>query len=113
MVWPRVEALVNTKPKRPFIPAPRISPLFTPSDQVKLLDAELWLSNRLGHFGEIFAGMTSSADLRERLAEVIAFKSLDCTIAGRSPDGKCETFGDLFERIYKTSLKSVLSKLPK
>lgn len=64
------------------------------------LDAEILMSERLSQHGvRIFLGDTVAATRKQRFRETILERGLDCTIFGRAPSGKPETYAQAFERL--------------
>lgn len=60
---------------------------------------EAWIVQRLAA-PLLFEGVTTADDRRERVRRVIHHRGLELAIAGRRDGGKCETWQELFERIY-------------
>lgn len=66
----------------------------TPTAQI-----ETWIIRRLGE-PDLFAGVTTADERRERVRELIERRELHLAIAGRNPSGKPETWQALYERVY-------------
>lgn len=64
---------------------------------------EVWLANRLGQFGHVFAGVTDPALRKQRIREAIREGALENVIAGNRA-GKPELFRDCFARLYGEAL---------
>lgn len=60
---------------------------------------EAWIVRRLGE-PDLFAGITTAEERRERVRELIERRQLRLAIAGRNPSGKPETWQALYERVY-------------
>lgn len=61
------------------------------------------LIERIKLFGaDVYAGSFSS--LRDRVGHAIVEHRIATVVAGPGPDGKAETFGQAFKRIYRASL---------
>lgn len=81
------------------------------TDALRHLDAESWLARRLDQFREgtyraVFAGLTDTSTRRERMRDAILDLNLGLVIAGRGQDGKPETFGEVFQRLYREPLRA-------
>lgn len=77
---------------------PRESDLFTAD---KTLDLENWLLTRLNAPQLFNDPPCLTAEYRQaRVRALIVTRDLEWAIAGKSPAGKTETWGDLFERVY-------------
>jgi hypothetical protein len=71
----------------------------------KDFDAEEFFVRRLNdHRRAIHAGITDPDERRERIRYAILEGKLDCTIIGKSPGGKPETYTQAFERYYREPL---------
>lgn len=68
------------------------------------LEAEMWLTHRLGNFGHVFEGVTDRELRKRRIREAIIEGKLDVAIAGKGANGKAETFAQVFERLYHERL---------
>lgn len=68
------------------------------------LEAEMWLTHRLGNFGHVFEGVTDRELRKMRIREAILEGNLDVAIAGKGANGKAETFAQVFERLYHEPL---------
>ncbi len=66
----------------------------TPTAQI-----ETWIIRRLGE-PDLFAGVTTADERRERVRELIERRQLRMVLAGRNPSGKPETWQALYERAY-------------
>jgi len=67
----------------------------------KQFDVEAYFERRLKDHGrEISVGITNADERRERIRYAILECVLECTIIGRKPDGRSETYGAAFERFY-------------
>ena len=60
---------------------------------------EIWIARRLEE-PDLFAGVTTAEERRERVRALIERRELHLAIAGRSQSGKAETWTDLFRRVY-------------
>lgn len=64
-------------------------------------DVEMFFAKRLADHGvRIFEGLTDPATRKERIRAAILEARLDCTIIGRAPSGKPETYSQSFGRFY-------------
>jgi len=61
------------------------------------------LLRRLGR-ASLFDGVTTAEERRDRVRAFTREKQLQLAIAGRAPDGKPETWSDLFSRMYGEAL---------
>jgi hypothetical protein len=61
------------------------------------IDYEAELAKRCG-VNDLFEGLTTTADRRERLRPLVLER--DPVICGRGPRGKPETFAEAFARVY-------------
>lgn len=70
-----------------------------------LFDAERHFAKRLLEHGvKVFEGDTTREARRERFRSAVVNHGLDMAIVGRAPDGKCETYAQIFERIFDQPL---------
>ena len=68
------------------------------------VEPEDWMANKLG-MPELFAvGVTDKPKRRELLREAILRRCLNYQTAGRNPEGKTETWAELFERVFEQPL---------
>jgi hypothetical protein len=65
---------------------------------------ESWIVDRL-KVRDLFAGVTTPAQRRERVRQLILARDLELAIAGRVGQAKTETWGALFERVYQQPLR--------
>lgn len=73
--------------------------------QFKTFDVELYFARRLGEHGKrIFSGLSDPTITKDRIRQAIIDAHLDCTIIGRAPSGKPETYAASFQRFYGTPL---------
>lgn len=73
------------------------------------LSAEIWLASRLRRHGiSVFGGLTTFEQRRERARVGIIEHALADVVAGRK-DGKPETLGQLFGRVYQQPLIQVMA----
>lgn len=64
-------------------------------------DAEMYFAKRLGEHGKrVFTGLTDPTITKERIRQAIIDSKVDCTIIGRAPNGKPETYSQSFQRFY-------------
>lgn len=63
------------------------------------IDVEVWISRRLLR-SDLFAGVTTPEERRERVRRAIVDGELEEAIAGKRKDASCETWSQLFERVY-------------
>ena len=70
------------------------------------LDGELWLARRLGKHGVlvVFDGDTTTEQRKARMREAILERGLETVICGRGVDGKPNTYGQAFRRLYREDL---------
>lgn len=68
----------------------------------EVLSTEERIAERL-RIPELFEGALSADERRERVRAVCV--ELAPCVAGRGPDGKCERYADMFERVYGQALK--------
>lgn len=74
-------------------------------------DAEIYLTRRLrDHGAQIFEGDTTREARRERYRSAIVNHGLERVIVGHNKAGKCETYADLFERLFNEPLTPKLQK---
>ena len=70
------------------------------------MNPESWLLECLKDFGaDVYQG--SFPTLRERIGHAIVKHGIATVIAGRGPDRKPETFGQIFRRLYGVELPDV------
>jgi hypothetical protein len=73
--------------------------------QFKTFDVEMYFARRLGEHGKhVFTGLSDPMISKERIRQAILDSRLDCTIIGRAPSGKAETYAASFERFYSEPL---------
>lgn len=60
---------------------------------------ETWIAWRIGR-PDLFAGVTTPDERRERVRSAIVNDCLSDAIVGRRPGHPCETWTDLFTRVY-------------
>jgi hypothetical protein len=60
---------------------------------------EVWISRRLRR-PDLFAGVTDPDARRERVRRVILDGEMAEAVAGKRKDAACETWAELFERVY-------------
>jgi hypothetical protein len=71
----------------------------------KHFDVEMYFARRLGEHGKsIFTGLSDPTITKARIRQAIIDSRLDCTIIGRAPNGKPETYAQSFERFYNEPL---------
>lgn len=63
------------------------------------VQVESWIADRLRE-PTLFDGVTTALDRRERVRGVIERRQLHLAIAGKRLGDKCETWSDLFLRVY-------------
>lgn len=63
------------------------------------LATETWIARRLRR-PDLFAGVTTADDRRERVRAAIVDGRMAEGIAGKRRDASCETWSDLFARVY-------------
>jgi hypothetical protein len=67
----------------------------------KHFDVEMYFARRLGEHGKrIFTGLSDPAITKDRIRQAIIDARMDCTIIGRAPNGKPETYSQSFARFY-------------
>lgn len=67
----------------------------------KQFDVEMYFARRLADHGKrIFDGLADPAIRKDRIRAAILEARMDCTIIGRTPTGKPETYAASFERFY-------------
>lgn len=67
----------------------------------KHFDVEMYFARRLGEHGKtIFTGLSDPTITKDRIRQAIIEAGVDCTIIGRAPNGKPETYAQSFERFY-------------
>lgn len=74
------------------------------TDALRHLDAEAWLARRLGNFGHVFQGVTDRETRKQRIRDAIREGGLEMVIAGRNPEGRPDTFAEVFQRLYGAAL---------
>jgi len=71
----------------------------------KHFDVEMYFARRLGEHGKrVFTGLSDPTITKSRIRQAILDARLDCTIIGRAPNGKPETYAQSFERFYSEPL---------
>lgn len=71
----------------------------------KTFDVEMYFARRLGEHGKhVFSGLSDPTITKDRIRQAIIDSRLDCTIIGRAPSGKPETYAQSFERFYSEPL---------
>lgn len=65
---------------------------------------EYWIAKRLGQ-PDLIAGVTTADDRRERIRRAILDSQHEEAIAGKRKDAACETWGELFARLYGEPLR--------
>lgn len=71
----------------------------------KHFDVEMYFARRLSEHGKrIFTGLSDPTITKDRIRAAIIDSRLDCTIIGRAPNGKPETYAQSFERFYSEPL---------
>ncbi len=63
------------------------------------VQVEAWILSRLGA-RNLFDGVTTPDDRRERLRAYLVNRQMQDAIAGRRKGQTCESWSDLFERLY-------------
>jgi hypothetical protein len=69
----------------------------------RTIQGEIWLAGRLG-IDDLYGGVTTREQRRERLREEILNRGLAQVVLGRAPDGKADTYSRAFERLYCEAL---------
>jgi hypothetical protein len=64
------------------------------------VQVEAWIARRLRE-PTLFDGITTPDERRERVRALIERKQMHLAIAGKREGEKCETWVDLFERVYQ------------
>jgi hypothetical protein len=71
------------------------------SAQFKMIDAEMWLLDRLTHhIVQVFTGTTDPETRKERVRRAIILGELDSIILGKRAGGGSENYAQAFERLY-------------
>ncbi len=60
---------------------------------------EEWIKDRLRE-PTLFDGVTTADERRERVRELIQRRELHLAVAGKRNGEQCETWADLFQRVY-------------
>lgn len=60
---------------------------------------EVWIARRLAS-PQLFAGLTTPQDRRQRVRDELVGRGLEDTIAGQRAGETCETWQALFARVY-------------
>jgi len=77
----------------------------------KSFDVEMYFARRLGEHGKrIFTGLSDPTITKDRIRQAIIDSHVDCTIIGRAPNGKPETYAQSFERFYGEPLHPKTTK---
>lgn len=77
----------------------------------KHFDVEMYFARRLGEHGKhVFTGLSDPTITKDRIRQAILGAHLDCTIIGRAPNGKPETYAQSFERFYGEPLNPKTTK---
>jgi hypothetical protein len=69
----------------------------------RTIQGEIWLAGRLG-IDDLYAGVTTREQRRERLREEILNRGLAQVVLGRGPDGNSDTYSRVFMRLYREAL---------
>jgi hypothetical protein len=69
----------------------------------RTIQGEIWLAGRLG-IDDLYAGVTTREQRRERLREEILNRGLAQVVLGRGPDGNADTYSRVFMRLYREAL---------
>jgi hypothetical protein len=69
----------------------------------RTIQGEIWLAGRLG-IDDLYAGVTTREQRRERLREEILNRGLAQVVLGRGPDGNADTYSRVFLRLYREAL---------
>lgn len=64
---------------------------------------EAWIMRRLSA-PALFDGITTPYERRDRVRQCLVNRGLEMAIAGRREGGECETWSQLFMRVYGESL---------
>lgn len=64
---------------------------------------EVWIASRLQR-PDLFAGVTTADERRERVRRVILDRDMAEAIAGKRAGQSCETWGELYRRVYGRDL---------
>jgi hypothetical protein len=64
------------------------------------LVVEAWMARRLGMPMSWDGGVTTREDRRERIRAAIVSSGREMAIAGRAAGKSCETWAQLFQRVY-------------
>jgi hypothetical protein len=65
---------------------------------------ETWIARRLNR-PDLFVGLTTPTDRRERVRETILAGRMAEAIAGKRRDAGCETWREMFARVYGEPLE--------
>lgn len=76
---------------------------YEPMPQGPTIATETWIARRLRR-PDLFAGVTTADDRRERVRAAILEGRMSEGIAGRRQGHECETWRQLFQRIYSQPL---------
>lgn len=68
------------------------------------LATEAWIARRL-HRPDLFAGVTTAEERRERVRAAILDGRMAEAIAGKRRDASCESWSQLFHRVYGEPLE--------
>lgn len=67
---------------------------------------ELWLDKKLSALGvHIHSGLTDYASRKAKARHAIVTQGLATVIAGRGPDGRPQTYAEVFRRVYSEPLE--------
>ena len=69
----------------------------------RTIQGEIWLAGRLG-IDDLYGGVTTREQRRERLREEILNRGLAQVVLGRGPDGNADTYSRVFMRLYREAL---------
>lgn len=75
-----------------------------PAGAMPSVQVESWICDRLRK--DLFAGLTTPAERRERLRREILDRDMAMAIAGKRKGQPCETWRELFERLYGVDLET-------
>lgn len=69
-----------------------------PAGAMPSVQVEAWICDRLRK--DLFAGLTTPEERRERLRREIVERDMAHAVAGKRKGQTCESWSELFERIY-------------
>ena len=89
----------STLPDGPTPQAELFSTRYEPMPPGPTIAVESWIARRLRR-ADLFAGVTTPDERRERVRRAILDGRLEMAVAGKRAGQACETWREVFERVY-------------